>query len=72
MTPADKGTAAVKADDAEREYEAAYRAHQTAVKKYRALEIGDEQFVASFNLLKERRERHELFIFKGTDNENVR
>lgn len=53
---------------AEREYEAAYKAHQIATTKYRASEITDEDFVASFNLLKERRDRHELFLFKGTDN----
>ena len=48
---------------AKREYEAAYQAHKITTAKYRAGKIDDEAFVASFNLLKERRDRHELFLF---------
>ncbi len=65
MTRTDKATA-------DRNYEAAYRAHQITTANYRALEIGDAEFKASVDTLNAAREAYEVFLFKGTDNENVR
>ncbi len=68
-TPAAIGIEAAKQDDAERAYENAYRAHQTATAKYRSMEIGDAEWQASRNALTTARDAHEAFLFGGTDNE---
>ena len=55
-----------------RNYEAAYCAHQITTANYRALKIGDAEFLASVEALKIARDAHEVFLFNGTDNENAR
>ena len=67
-TPAAIGIEAAKQDDAERTYEAAYRAHKITTAKYRAMEIGDAEWQASRNALTIARDAHETFLFGGTDN----
>ncbi len=57
---------------AERNYEAAYRTHQAVTANYRAMTVGDAEFLASVKALKIARDAHEVFLFGGTDNENAR
>ena len=61
-------TMTTEASAAERAYEIYYREHKTATEKFRAGEIGDAEFIASANTLKAARNRHEGFLFGGTDN----
>ena len=57
-----------EAQIAETTYKAAYYAHSVNRIKFRAGKFSAKEFCASAETLTAARDRHELFLFKGTDN----